>query len=386
MNAKDGTPADSRLQLNPLYRPHRMKLGVMAFNCSHGSTITTAEGAWELNWRDTREIATMADRAGLDVLLPVGRWRGYGGTTNFNGSTYETFTWASALAAATEQIGLFATVHVPLFHPVMAAKMAATVDHVSNGRFCLNVVCGWFKDEFEMFGAQWRGHDARYEYAEEWVALLRRLWSEKAEFDFDGRFFQSKRAWSEPKPIQTPFPPIMNAGGSEAGQRFAATVADMNFVILRNQDFEGGKAQIDKLKNMARAAGREVQVWIHVYVVCRDTEAEAKRYLDYYVREKGDYEAVNNLLGIFGVQSETLSPDALDSFRFHFIAGHGGYPLVGTPAQIVDGLDTLSRMGVDGCLISWVDYKAELKQWIDEVMPLIEQAGLREKFTGLPGR
>ena len=113
MNAKDGTPADSRLQLNPLYRTHRMKLGVMAFNCSHGSTITTAEGAWELNWRDTREIATMADRAGLDVLLPVGRWRGYGGTTNFNGSTYETFSWASALAAATEQIGLFATVHVP---------------------------------------------------------------------------------------------------------------------------------------------------------------------------------------------------------------------------------------------------------------------------------
>ncbi len=373
-----------RITTNPLYRAHRMKLGVMAFNCSHGSTITTAEGAWELHWGDTKKIAQMADRAGLDVLLPVGRWRGYGGPTNFNNSTYESFTWASALGAMTDQIAVFATCHVPLVHPIMAAKMATTVDHVSGGRFCLNVVCGWFKDEFEMFAAEWREHDVRYEYATEWVDLLRRVWSEEKEFDYSGRFFESKRAWSHPKPIQQPFPPIMNAGGSEAGQRYAATVADMNFVILRNQDFDGGKAQIDKLKGMARAAGREVQVWIHVYVVVRDTEAEAHRYLDYYVREKGDYEAVNNLLTIFGMQSRTLDPKVLDEFRFHFIAGHGGYPLVGTPVQIVDQLETLARMGVDGCLMSWVNYQDELKQWIDEVNPLLEQAGLRQRFTVRP--
>lgn len=103
----------SRLATNPLYRTHRMKLGVMAFNCSHGSTITTAEGAWELHWGDTKKIAQMADRAGLDVLLPVGRWRGYSGPSNFNNSTYESFTWASALGAMTDQIAVFATCHVP---------------------------------------------------------------------------------------------------------------------------------------------------------------------------------------------------------------------------------------------------------------------------------
>jgi alkanesulfonate monooxygenase SsuD/methylene tetrahydromethanopterin reductase-like flavin-dependent oxidoreductase (luciferase family) len=156
----------------------------------------------------------------------------------------------------------------------------------------------------------------------------------------------------------------------------------MNFVILRNQDFEGGKAQIDKLKSMARAAGREVQVWIHVYVVCRDTNEEAKRYLDYYVREKGDYVAVNNLLRIFGMQSKTLDPKVLDQFQFHFIAGHGGYPLIGTPSRIVEELDKLHRMGIDGCLMSWVNYKDELRQWIDEVLPLMEQDGQRQAFTG----
>ena len=130
-----------------------------------------------------------------------------------------------------------------------------------------------------------------------------------------------------------------------------------------------------------RSVGREVQVWIHVYVVCRDTDKEAEDYLDYYVRQKGDRVAVDNLLKIFGMQSETLDPKVLDDFRFHFIAGHGGYPLVGRPETIVAEIDKLVKIGVDGCLISWVRYKEELRQWIDEVMPLMVQAGQRKPFT-----
>ena len=367
-----------RQNSNPLYSNHRMKLGVMAFNCSHGSAITTVEEAWQQNWPDTKDIAIMSDKAGFEVLLPVGRWRGYGGVSNFNNATYESFTWASSIGAITDNIGVFATCHVPLVNPVMAAKMATTVDHVTSGRFCLNVVCGWFRDEFDMFGAEWRLHDERYEYGAEWVDFVRRLWSEQKEFDFNGTFFKSKRAWSQPKPLQSPFPPIMNAGGSEAGQEFASTIADMNFAVLKSHDLETGKNQVDKLKKRANEVGRKIQVWIHVYVVCRETEKEAREYLNHYVVEKGDYVAVNNLMEIFGVQAQSLPKEALEQFQFHFIAGHGGYPLVGTPEQIVDGLEVLSNMGIDGCLISWVNYKDELRQWIDDVLPLMEQAGQRE--------
>ena len=129
---------------------------------------------------------------------------------------------------------------------------------------------------------------------------------------------------------------------------------------------------------MARETGREIQSWIHVYVVCRDTEKEARDYLDYYVRRKGDYEAVDNLLNIFEIQAETFDMKKLDEFRFHFIAGHGGYPLVGTPEQIVDEIDKLIAIGIDGVLMSWVDYKTELRQWIDRVLPLMEQNGQRK--------
>ena len=375
----DGAIADPRSGgTNPLYNSNRMKLGAMAMNCSHGSTITTAEGAWEMTWPDTREVCLMADEAGLEVLLPVGRWKGYGGPTNFNNRTFETYTWAAGVGAITDHSAVFSTSHVPLIHPVAAAKQAATIDHISGGRFALNIVCGWFKNEFEMFGAEWRDHDARYDYAAEWLDFVRRIWSAEEEFDYDGKWFHAKNVWSQPKPIQRPFPPVMNAGGSEAGQRFAATHCDMNFVILREHDADAGKAQIDGLKSMAREAGRDIQSWIHGYVVCRETEKEARDYLDYYVRQKGDREAVDNLLEIFGMHSETLDPKVLDDFRFHFIAGHGGYPLVGTAEQIVDEIARLSAMGIDGILLSWVDYKTELRQFIDRVLPLMEQEGLRD--------
>jgi FMNH2-dependent dimethyl sulfone monooxygenase len=85
-------------------------------------------------------------------------------------------------------------------------------------------------------------------------------------------------------------------------------------------------------------------------------------------------------LKIFGLHNQTLDAKTLDGHKAHFIAGHGGYPLVGTAEQIVDELGKLADIGVDGCLISWVRYKEELAQWNDEVLPLMVQAGLRAPF------
>jgi len=109
--------------------------------------------------------------------------------------------------------------------------------------------------------------------------------------------------------------------------------------------------------------------------------SSAKDYLNYYVYEEGDWEAAGNLLKIFGLHNQTLDAKTLDGHKAHFIAGHGGYPLVGTAEQIVDELGKLADIGVDGCLISWVRYKEELAQWNEEVLPLMVQAGLRAPFA-----
>ena len=154
----------------------------------------------------------------------------------------------------------------------------------------------------------------------------------------------------------------------------------MNFVMLRQKDDYNDTAQIQKLKRLAINFNRSSQCWIHGYVVCRETEKEAKEYLNHYVTDKGDDIAVKNMLDIFGVESETLEPSVLENFKFHFKAGHGGYPLVGTPDQIVSTIQNLSSMGIDGILLSWVDYLTEAGQWIEKVIPLMEQAGLRTPF------
>ena len=172
----------------------------------------------------------------------------------------------------------------------------------------------------------------------------------------------------------------MNAGSSTQGQNFSSRHADMNFVMLRQKDKASDINQIKNLKTLAADMGRSSQCWIHAYVVCRDTEKEARDYLHHYVVERGDDVAVKNMLDIFGLQSKTLEPAVLDNFKYHFKAGHGGYPLVGTPEQIVLDIKRLSQMGVDGILLSWVDYLKEAQEWIEQVIPLLEEAELRQPF------
>jgi hypothetical protein len=132
---------------------NEMKLGTFCLNISGGMMMSTAAKN-TLDWGENVAVAQAADSAGWEFLLPLGRWRGQGGTNNSNAEQYETFTWASAIAAVTKRIQVFTTCHVPIFHPMMAAKMGATIDHISNGRFGMNIVAGWNELEFGMFGIE----------------------------------------------------------------------------------------------------------------------------------------------------------------------------------------------------------------------------------------
>jgi alkanesulfonate monooxygenase SsuD/methylene tetrahydromethanopterin reductase-like flavin-dependent oxidoreductase (luciferase family) len=98
-------------------------------------------------------------------------------------------------------------------------------------------------------------------------------------------------------------------------------------------------------------------------------------YARYYIFDHGDWDAVANLArgrrlaGPPGPGERLRSP------------GWGGYLLIGTPEQIVDRLMHLSDMGLDGVVLSWVNYEQELAQWIRDVLPVMEQAGLRRAYV-----
>jgi alkanesulfonate monooxygenase SsuD/methylene tetrahydromethanopterin reductase-like flavin-dependent oxidoreductase (luciferase family) len=187
-----------------MIRPHtlkgdnKFKLGVFSANADGGLAITDVPERWRASWDDVMTAAGMADRAGLEFFLPIARWRGFGGKNRVREHSFETFTFAAGLAAATQNIGLFMTVHVPIVHPVYAAKALATVDHISKGRAGLNIVCGWNPDEFAMFGMT-VDTDA-YGRAQEWIDIIDQCYGTNQPFDVDGTFYKLK-GWSAVRPV-----------------------------------------------------------------------------------------------------------------------------------------------------------------------------------------
>jgi alkanesulfonate monooxygenase SsuD/methylene tetrahydromethanopterin reductase-like flavin-dependent oxidoreductase (luciferase family) len=170
----------------------------------------------------------------------------------------------------------------------------------------------------------------------------------------------------------------MNAGSSGVGRDYAAKYCDIAFVNTNRGDFESNKAMVDSYREHARKEyGRELQIWSTCYIVQGETEREAQDYRDEYIHRKGDWEAATNLVETMGLNSQGRSPELLRSMKTHFIGGWGGYPLVGTKEQVVDGLAMLSRLGLDGVVTSWPRYIEDMRTFQRETLPLIKQAGLR---------
>src|SRR5437660_1028961 len=159
-----------------MHNANKLKIGLFGANCSSGRAVTLVPERWSGSWADCLALAQMADAAGIEFMLPIGRWKGYGGDTDYQGETFETVTWACGLLAQTKRLVLFGTVHAPLIAPLIAAKEFVTADHIGTGRFGLNLVCGWNEGEFEMFGATLRDHESRYDYAQEWLEVIKLAW------------------------------------------------------------------------------------------------------------------------------------------------------------------------------------------------------------------
>jgi alkanesulfonate monooxygenase SsuD/methylene tetrahydromethanopterin reductase-like flavin-dependent oxidoreductase (luciferase family) len=377
---KGGCQMEDERKPNPVFNQNRLKLGTFGTN-GRGSALTTAPDRYVMTWRNTLNAALAADRLGFEVLLAYARWKGasHGNIAHPSGVILDPFTWAAGLAQATSQIGVLATIHAPSMHPIVAAKQSATVDLISGGRFGLNLVGGWNKDEFGMFGHTLADHDARYDQLEEWLQVLEMLWTAKEEFDFEGRFFKLKGAMSMPQPIQRPRPAIMNAGASGRGQQFACKHADMCFVHV-NTDKAKAKREIKSYKHVAREEyGREVTCWNIVVVTQRETRAEAQDYFNYFAVEHADKVAVDYWYNSTKAQTRGLDGQAIADDNLRLVIAAGGWPTVGTARDIADQLEELSEIGIDGLLLGFNNYDDGLQRF-GEVMPLLEARGLRKPF------
>ena len=364
------------LRQRPLFGSNRLRLGIFGANCSSGLAATTVEERWQATWDNNVALATLADAAGIEFMLPIARWRGYGGATDFQHATLETITWACGLLASTQRLRVFGTVHVPLVHPIFAAKQFVTADLIGRGRFGVNIVCGWNQDEFEMFGAAQREHDVRYEYADEWLSVIECLWSNPNPIDFDGRYFKLKGAVSDPKPFDGTRPIIMNAAASTAGRMFSIRHSDVLFTTLL--DLETATAQVRGIKALARQNGNDrLEIFTHAYVVCRATRREAEEYHRHYAFECADSAAVDRLAALQGLHTEGRPPELRDKQKFRIPGGHGGLPIVGDPDDVASRLGEIAAAGLAGCTIAFVDYLNEFPFFEENVLPRLARAGLR---------
>ncbi len=345
-----------------------LQLGLFMPNCSYAYSISSYKpdpDDWTFD-SNTR-IARAAEAAGFDLLFPVAKWRGFGGRTNYLGTSLETMTWAAALLALTERIRIFSTVHVPVFHPMLTAKMGATLDHISNGRWGLNVVSGWSTWEFDMMGIEVLPHAERYRRTAAYIEILKGLWtSESGSFNHESPWYRITAGCVTPAPVQRPHPPIANAGVSEDAKEMVARLCDWAFISLFSLEAAGEVTR--DIRARARRYGRTVRCASYPIVIWRETEREAMAERQRII-DSMDRPAVEKWVG--GLNLESGSFDRF-TWEMHALGG-GALPIIGTAEQVAEKLKRLHQLGIDGVLMEFLSYYEDTLRFQREIMPLLRQ-------------
>jgi alkanesulfonate monooxygenase SsuD/methylene tetrahydromethanopterin reductase-like flavin-dependent oxidoreductase (luciferase family) len=370
-----------REQTNPLYNGNKLKLGTFCTNTVNSPTLVPE--MTRPTWNNCLDAAVLADRSGLEAITPIARWKGYldGKPDHLSNDIMEAFTFSAAIAQATRYSAVFTTTHAPTIHPVAVAKMSATIDHISGGRFALNIVGGWNRREFDMFGIDLLEHDTRYVYLADFLGVLKRLWTGE-EFDYRSPYFTMKGALARPVPCQSAGIPVMNAATSLTGMRFAARHADICFCMPRGDDPRAWRDEVQQYKRLARDEfGREIQVWTNASVVQSDSRAAALAYRERYTHELLDVEAIDGIIETMIKENGWDRNDPKVAFMRTRMSGGSGYPLLGCAQEIAEQLQSMAAAGIDGVLMTWIDYIDGISRFARDVMPLLVRAGLRKSFT-----
>jgi FMNH2-dependent dimethyl sulfone monooxygenase len=318
---------------------------------------------------------------GFDLVFALSQWLpkgGYGGV--FNGEALDSFMSLAAMTARTERIILVATSHVLYgpWHPLHFAKFTATLDHISNGRWGINVVTGHRAIEHEMFGWHRIEHDRRYELASEFLDAVQQLWAQPENFSFAPELSSWKldKAFVTPKP-QYGRPLLVNATGSDAGIEFAARYSDVVFITSpAGSEIEAALAALPahtaRVKAAALAHRRTIRTLINPMVICRETPAEARAYHDAIVAhgDEGSFHRFESDAHAWRGGAEQRNSAAARAVG-------GNISLIGSPQQIADYIVRLHRAGVDGVQLSFFDFKPDLEFFGERVLPLLREAGLR---------
>ncbi len=353
-----------------------LQFAYWAPNVSGGLVISNLPQKTGWSFEDNKRYALIAEEIGFDyVLLQTRFFASYGAENQLEASAL-----ASALAASTKKINIITAVLPGLWHPGVMAKIISTIDQISNGRAAINIVSGWFKGEFNGYGEPWLDHDERYRRSEEFIEVLRELWT-KENTNYRGDFYRINNAPLKPKPIN--LPKIFQGGNSNAAKEMAGRSTDVYF--MNGGSLEKIKQQIDEVRALRNENGRvDIQFGVNGFVIVRDTEAEAKEVLRDIVENA-------NIVAVEGFKESVkaagaASPEgqgmwAESSFEDH-IQYNDGFKtgLIGTAEQVANQIIELKKIGVDIVLTGFLHYEEDLRAFGEKVLPIVreKEAKLKE--------
>ena len=272
----------------------------------------------------------------------------------FLGPDLEAWMLSAALATHTKSIELMVAVHPGIVAPQVVAKMGASLDRISGGRFAVNIVNGWFQEEFNLFsnGAWLGAEDRRYRRMDEFIRVMKGLWT-KDSFSFDGEFYKFDAAPLPIKTLRTPYPTIYAASRTGLGPDIIARECDVWFVPyepshrLYDDNFRGIEQGVREMQARARSYGRSIGYGISAHAICEPTLARAEARAD-ALEEYGKKDAISK------VAAKAL-----------------GAGLVGTPKRIAERIRRYQDIGVETFMLHYHPMLEGLETFAAEVMPLL---------------
>lgn len=357
----------------------RVQFAYWVPNVSGGLVTSTVDQRTSWDFDYNKKLAQTAENNGFDYALSQVRY------TASYGAEYqhESTSFSLALLGATERLKVIAAVHPGLWHPAVLAKFGATADHLSHGRFAINVVSGWFAGEFTALGEPWLEHDERYRRSAEFLEVIRKIWTED-NVNYGGDFYRIRDFTLKPKPLNTaqrPNPELFQGGNSTAARRNGGRYADWYF--SNGKDFDGVTEQLTDVREVARSHGREVKFGLNGFIIARDTEKEAQDTLREII-DKADRPAVDG----FRDAVQQAGPSTLDrkgmwadSTFEDLVQYNDGFrtKLIGTPEQIAERIVAYRRRGVDLILAGFLHFQEEVEYFGANVLPLVRELEAQEQ-------
>lgn len=361
-----------------------LKFGYWAPILSGGYVLSNIPQRTEWSIEANIKLAQTAENVGFDYTLLPARFT----SLECGDGQNDALATSAYLSAATQRLKIIGAFHTAYWHPAFIAKSAATIDVASGGRYALNILSGWLKAEYDQFDIPFLEHDERYRQSEEFIEVLRGLWTSRQPFNFSGNHYKIKGALFAPQPVSKPGPEIFQGGNSKAARRMAAKYSDWYF--LNGNSYEGAKEQIDEIKSLAAEHGRTVKFGLNGFVILRDTIEEGLAQKQAII-DAADPEAI----AAFAAQAAhagkaTKENQGMwsDSNAQDLVQPNDGFKtqLIGPPDLIVERLRKYNELGVNLILTAYLNFNDELEEFGRKVISQFknEEERLQIQHPGLP--